>query len=221
MTQTKRHSFAHLVVAIIGVFTAAFALFLFNQHVLMTFSLPIRMVLMIITQWSLFLVPGILLLVNDERFVDLGFSSEKIPTQVIIGILIAIVMSLILTVLPILLGFKEMVGNTEYSESWQFIYQFIYATFGVALAEELVFRGFIFRKLLEIRDSRWLAIIVSSLLFGLFHIFNGNIIQLFVTALIGFLYCIFREKVRSCTLLSLIIAHGIYDGLIVLWVSVL
>jgi hypothetical protein len=130
-------------------------------------------------------------------------------------------MSLVLTVLPIILGFKDMVGSITYTQVWKFVYQFIYAIFGVALAEELIFRGYIFKKLLEIKNARWFAIIISSVLFGLFHIFNGSIIQVFMTAFIGFLYCIFREKIKGCTLLSLIIAHGVYDATIVLWVSIL
>ncbi|MDD2447710.1 MAG: CPBP family intramembrane metalloprotease [Tissierellia bacterium] len=85
-----------------------------------------------------------------------------------------------------------MVGGISYTETWKLVYQFIYGILGVALAEELVFRGYIFHKLLEIRNSRLFAIIISSLLFGLFHIFNGNIIQVFMTAFLGFLFCIFR-----------------------------
>lgn len=146
---------------------------------------------------------------------------RKILPQIGIGVLLALAMSLVLTVLPIILGFKDMVGNTTYTQTYQFVYQFIYAILGVALAEELVFRGYIFHKLLAIKNSKWFAIIISSLLFGLFHIFNGNIIQIFMTAFIGFLYCIFREKIKGCTLLSLIIAHGVYDAMIVLWVSIL
>lgn len=42
---------------------------------------------------------------------------------------------------------------------------------GVALAEEFVYRGYVFQKLLEIKDSRWFAIIISSITFGLGHIF--------------------------------------------------
>ena len=91
----------------------------------------------------------------------------------------------------------------------------------MALAEEFVFRGYIFHKLLEVKDSRWFAIIVSSILFGLFHIFNGNLIQVIMTSFIGFLYCVLREKIRNCTLLSLVITHGLYDGMIVLWVALL
>ncbi|NLA87599.1 MAG: CPBP family intramembrane metalloprotease [Clostridiales bacterium] len=216
-----KSSVIQLLIAVFGTFIAVFGLSLFNQHLLMSFSLPLRMILMIVTQWLLFLVPGILMIVNKEKFRDIGLRKEKIASQIGIGVLVAISMSLVLTVLPIILGFKDMVGDIAYTHTWKFVYQFIYAIFGVALAEELVFRGYIFHKLLEIKNSKWFAIIISSLLFGLLHIFNGNIIQVFMTAFLGFLFCIFREKIKGCTLLSLIIAHGVYDAMIVLWFSIL
>jgi len=217
----KKSSIVQLFIAICGAFVAMFGLWMFNQYLLMSFPLLLRMILMLVTQWMLFLVPGVLMIVNKENLGDIGFRKDKIPLQIGIGVLIAFSMSLVLTLLPIMLGFKEMVGSTAYTQAWKFVYQFIYAILGVALAEELVFRGYIFNKLLEIKKSKWFAIIISSLLFGLFHIFNGNIIQVFMTAFLGFLFCIFREKIKGCTLLSLIIAHGVYDGLIVLWVSIL
>jgi len=210
-----------LFIAVCGVFAALFGLTMFNRYLLMTFPLPWRMVLMIVTQWALFLVPGILMLREKERIHDLGFTKEKISKQILIGVFLALAMSLILTVLPILTGFKNLVGSTSYTQAWQFAYQFIYMLFGVALAEELVFRGYLFHKLIEIKNSRWLAIIISSMLFGLFHIFNGNLIQVVMTAIMGFIYCIFREKIKGCTLLSIIIAHALYDAMIVLWVAFL
>ena len=216
-----KSSIIQLFIAICGTFVAVFGLFMFNQHLLMSFSLPLRMILMIVTQWILFLVPAILMVVYKEKLSCMGFRKEKIPSQIGIGILLAVSMSLVLTVLPIILGFKDVVGDYAYTQTWQFAYEFIYRILGVALAEELVFRGYIFNKLLQIKNSKWFAIIISSLLFGLFHILNGNIIQVFVTAFIGLVYCIFREKIKGCTLLSLIIAHGVYDALIVLWVSIL
>ena len=210
-----------LLIAVFGTFVAVFGLFMFNQHLLMSLPLPLRLIFMIVTQWMLFLIPGILMIVNKEKFSDIGFRKEKIPLQIGIGVLLAFSMSLVLTILPIMLGFKDMVGNTSYTQTWKFVYQFIYAIIGVALVEELIFRGYIFKKLLEIKDSKWFAIIISSVLFGAFHIFNGNIIQVFMTAILGLIFCIFREKVKGCTLLSLIIAHGVYDAMIVLWVSIL
>lgn len=220
MSKTKRLTL-QFIIAVCGVFAVLFVLRMFNQYLLMRFSLVTRMVLMIVTQWLLFLVPGILMLVQKVRLSDIGFTKEKIPKQILIGILLALMMSAVFTMLPILLGFKEMVGSTSYTQAWQFAYEFFYRILGVALAEELVFRGYLFYKLLEIKNSRWFAIIISSALFGLFHIFSGNLIQVFLTAIIGFIYCIFREKFKGCTLLSLIITHGLYDAMIVLWVAYL
>jgi len=179
------------------------------------------MALMIVTQWMLFIVPGILMLVNKEKLQTFGFTSENLPRQIFIGILIALFMSVILSMLPILLGYKDLVGSTSYTKAWQFTYEFVYRIFGVALVEELIFRGYIFYKLLEINNSKAFAIMISSLLFGLFHIFNGNLLQVLMTAIIGFIYCMLREKIKDCTLLSLIIAHGLYDALIVFWVAFL
>lgn len=210
-----------LFIATAGTFAAVFGIKLFHQSLLMQFPLPLRMILMIIAQWLLFLIPGALMIGGGETFGDLGFRKEKIPLQIGVGIALAVSMSLVLTVLPILLGLKEMVGTTSYHQAWKFVFEFVYSVFGVALAEELVFRGYIFYQLLKIRNSRWFAILVSSALFGLLHIFNGNILQVFMTALIGLLLCMFREKIKGCTLLSLIIAHGLYDAMIVLWVSIL
>lgn len=216
-----KSSVVQLFIAICGAFVALFGLWMFNQHLLMSFVLPLRMILMIVTQWLLFIVPGILMIVNKETLGDIGFRKENIPLQIGIGVLLAFSMSLVLTVFPIMLGFKDMVGSTSYTQVWQFVYECIYAILGVALVEELIFRGYIFNKLLEIRSSKWFAIIMSSVLFGLFHIFNGNLIQVLMTVFLGLIFCIFREKIKGCTLISLIIAHGVYNALIVFWVSVL
>lgn len=221
MPKTKRPILIQIIIAICGVFIVVFGLRMFNQYLLFGFSLVCRMILMVVTQWTLFLVPGMLMLTENEKLSGIGFSKERIPNQILMGILLALPMSAILTVLPILLGFKDMVGSASYTHAWQFAFEFVYTIMGVAIAEELVFRGYLFYKLLEIKNSRWFAIIVSSVLFGLFHIFSGNPVQVIMTAVIGFIYCIYREKVRDCTLLSLIIAHGLYDGMIALWVSCL
>lgn len=220
MIKAKPH-IIQFIIAVCGVFACVFGIRLFNQYLLMSFPLATRMVLMIVIQWSLFLVPGILMLTQKERFGDFGFTKKNMPQQILIGIVLAVLMSGVLTVLPILLGLKDMVGSTSYTQAWQFIYQFFFAIFGVALTEELVFRGYLFHNLLKIKNSRWFAIIISSVIFGLFHIFSGNLIQIFTTAVIGFIYCMAREKIKGCSILSLIVAHGLYDAMIVLWVAFL
>jgi uncharacterized membrane protein len=107
-----KSSMIQLVITVCGVFIAVFGLSMFNQHLLMSFPLPLRMVLMIVTQWLLFLVPAILMIMNKEKLSSIGFKKEKVLSQIGIGILLALSMSIVLTVLPIMLGFKDMVGNT-------------------------------------------------------------------------------------------------------------
>ena len=217
----KRQSITQLIVAIIGIFISTFAVTMFNQHLMMKFPLELRMLLMIISNWALMLFPIILIKKNKESLKDYWKISGNISIQIFTGIVLALLMSAIFTLLPIFLGFREMLGETSYTQLWQFIFEFVYMIFGVALAEEFIFRGYIFHKILEIKDSRWFAIIVSSILFGLFHIFQGNLIQVIMTSLLGILFCVLRKKKKNCTLLSLVIVHGMYNALIRLWLAVL
>lgn len=209
-----------LAVSVAGIFLTAFIIVLFNRYFLMGFSLPWRMVLMIVSQWALLLAP-MAAAAYTKSWGKLGFSGKCPGRQVLIGIVLALGMSAVFTVLPILCGWKSMVGSTSYTRAWQFAYDFVYKIFGVALAEELVFRGYLYARLMEVRNSKWFAILVSSALFGLFHIWGGNVIQMAATGLLGILFCVFRSKIKNCTTLSLIVAHGIYDALITLWCGVL
>lgn len=210
-----------LLMAVIAEFAVLIGLILFQQNILMNFSLPIRAILIIVVQWALLIVPVVFMLWKKMHLKDIGFNDKYIIKQILTGLAIAVVMSLAFTVVPILLGFKDFVGNATYTKPWQFVYQFVYMTIGVALAEEVFYRGFLFKYLLDLNDSKWFAIIISSLIFGLSHIFNGNIIQVYTTFLLGIFFCLCREKIKNCSLLSLIIAHGFHNSLITLLVALL
>lgn len=210
-----------VVVAVIGQFIIMLGVSFFNQYFLMDFTLTIRIILMFICQWIFLPVPIFLMYKSKEKLHEIGFAKDKILRQILIGLLIAIAMCLIFTVIPILLGQQDMVSDKRYSQAWQFAFEFAYAIFGVAIAEEFFFRGYLFKKLLDFKDSKLLAILVSSLVFGLFHVFRGGLIQVLGTSIIAVIYCLCREKIKHCTLLSLIIAHGVYDALIVLCVSLI
>ncbi|MFA5603363.1 MAG: type II CAAX endopeptidase family protein [Bacilli bacterium] len=219
---TKRSKYIlQLVIVVISLFLTVYGMKMFYKYFLFNFNIIGRMIILIVIQWTLMIVPIIIMKKNKTTLKQLGITKDNIFEQIIVGIFIAVIISLLLTVIPILLGFKDMVGSTNYNKPWQFIYEFIYAILGVGLAEEFVFRGYLFNNLLKIKHSKWFAIIVSSILFGLFHIFNGNIIQVFMTGAIGFIYCILREKIKNCTLISLVLAHGLHDALIVLLVAIL
>ncbi len=77
-----------------------------------------------------------------------------------------------------------------------------------------IFRGFLYSKIEKI-SSPAAAVILSSVMFGIFHIFSGSIVQVIVTALLGVMFCLCRSKIKHFSTLSVIIAHGVYDALIV------
>lgn len=208
-----------LTAAVVGVFLSLYVVNLFNRNILTSIPLLVRMPIMIMSQWLILLVPLILMKRNHEKLSDFFISEIKPWRQIVKGIMLAMAMSAVLILIPLLLGFKDMVGSTSYTKPWQFVFQFVYSIIGVALAEELVFRGYIFEKILVTGRSRMTAIIGSSVLFGFFHVFSGDVLQIVMTFFMGILFCLFREKIKSCTLLSLIIAHGLYDGMIVLLVK--
>ena len=197
----------------------------FHRFVLMSLPLIARMVSMIFTYWLIAVVPIIpiiTILINKEKLSDYGVTNEKIGYRIITGVWIALAMSLVLTLIPHLTGFGVYVDSgNRYHNIWQYIYEFFYCIMTIGIVEEFVFRGFIYMKIKEISQKEIIAVIGSSVLFGLFHLFTGNIAQMFMTTLIGAFFCLCRLKIKSCTTISLILAHGLYDALVTVWASVL
>lgn len=210
-----------LVIAIIGVVAGLLGVNAFNQYVLMNFPLVWRMVLMIVIYLSIAIVPFCIILTDKDKLCDYGFSKEKFGNQVLIGLAIALCMSFVFTVIPHLAGKSDWVNNQhQYQYMWQFIYDFIYFIFAISMVEEFVFRGFFYTKMKKLFGSSIGAIVGSSILFGLFHFPGGNIVQILLTGVIGAVFCVCRVKIKNCTLLSVIIAHGVYDALVTVWLNV-
>lgn len=216
---------AELISLIIGFFGAmlgAFGVISFNQYLLMSLPLGIRMLCMPVIYWLIALIPIILTIVYKDKLADFKFPKEKIGKQIIVGLLIGMGMSFVLTLIPHFVGFGEFVDTGKrYRYLWQYAYEFVYCIIAIGAVEEFVFRGFIYSKVKRIGNKEWLAVVVSSVLFGVFHIFAGNAIQMITTAIIGAIFCILRNKIKGCTALSLIFAHGIYDALITVFASIL
>lgn len=164
---------------------------------------------------SLALPPLLLMLASKDSFSEYGITLSHLSRQILLGILIGLGMASVLTLLPMSLGLEKLIytGKT-YSTVREAIVQLVYYIFCVGLVEEFIFRGFLYHKLKEICLSDAAPIVVSSLIFGLFHLTGINITQVLMTGLIGVFFCLCRERIPGCTILSLAIAHGIHDWLI-------
>ena len=87
-----------------------------------------------------------------------------------IGFLWCILMMAAVIGIFALCGWYKIVGGNFNIAS---IYRFLMAYFVVAVGEEIVFRGIIFR-LLDSQFNLWVALILSAFLFGAAHIINPN-----------------------------------------------
>lgn len=219
---SKKKEWICLIVGYLGAMLGLCGVVSFNQFVLMMLPLELRMISMPVIYWLIALIPIIVMSITKGKLVDCGFIKSKIGLQILIGVLIGIGMSLMLTLIPHLFGFGAYVDSGKrYQYLWQFIYEFFYCIVAIGFVEEFVFRGFIYDKIEKISQKEMIAIIGSSVLFGVFHFFGGNPVQMLMTACIGALFCLCRLKIKNCSTLSLIIAHGIYDALITVWASAL
>lgn len=83
----------------------------------------------------------------------------------------------------------------------------------VGLFEELIFRGAVFSLLASIfskdRKGLWLTYVVSSVIFALAHIFNGNFLQLGYTVLTGGLFAFVLIKTKN--VLCCAFVHALYN----------
>ncbi len=178
-----------------------------------------NMLIKLLLRWSYLIVPLIFMVSEKMSLRDIGITKDNIFLQVCVGAVLGIIAAFLIVFLAVALGFKAQLGQPIYSTGLQYVFYLFYTVFAVALFEEIFFRGYIFTKLLDINSSRWFAVIFSSISFGLCH-FVGNgtalqaIPQVLLSTLIGIIYCLIREKIKNCTLISLITMHGIYDFLI-------
>ncbi len=220
--ENKKKAALCLAAGIIGAVCGLFFVVAFQQKFLMQLSLLARMAASIFVYWAIALVPlGVMVIAGDKPG-DYGFRKEGMPSQMLWGLAVGGILSFVLTLLPHLLGYGEWVNNGRYYQYfWQFVYEFSYTVLAVGAVEEFVFRGFVYSKVKALGNSETMAVIVSSLLFGLFHFLSGNILQIILTGCLGAFLCICRLKIKHCSTLSLIIAHGVYDGLISVWNSFL
>jgi len=176
------------------------------------FSFVPRLILMTVAWWPMLIATIFLMRRDKEGLKDIGFTKEKILIQILLGVLVAAGSLLIFIVIPALFGI--MMGYVGNLDILSIALNFVYILLSVALVEEVIFRGHLFKKLLDIKGSIWFAIILSSVLFGFFHIFNWNIWQIILTTVMGIYWCTCRLKLKHCTLLTLIIAHALHNVLL-------
>lgn len=206
---SKRNKIIELMIILAGMFLVNIWVIILNNQASVITSEAGRIGLYTMNQWIIPVIVLVLLKKDGKTPGDIGFSKVKILRQIVIGVILGVLLAVIVYAVPALISGKSM----ELSQTHFKISGLIYYTFGVAVSEEILFRGYIYQKLLDIRDSNGFAMIVSSVIFGGFHIMGGNVSQMIFAAFFGFVLCFAKYKLQYGTLLSCIFAHGIYGTL--------
>lgn len=109
--------------------------------------------------------------VDKEPFINLGFHLKNKTKDIIFGFLVGLfIMSFGYT---ILLFLNELVFVKTVVDYYQILISILMFIF-VAIAEEVMFRGYILRNLM-VTFNKYIALIISSLLFAALHLGNPNI----------------------------------------------
>ena len=131
-----------------------------------------------------------------------GYSLSSVLIVIALGILWSVAINNIIAVMPIreMSDVFQKVNGKIYSD--KHLYQLLAAGIVAPILEEITFRGVLFGNLRN-AYGRWLAIIVSSLLFGIFHF---NMVQFIYATIIGAVFAYIYDKTRSIVLA--ILAHA-------------
>ena len=85
----------------------------------------------------------------------------------------------------------------------------VFTCLTAAFVEEFIFRGYLLPRLQILTNSKWVAIILSSLLFGLAHFGYSDLNRMLFPFIIGLIFSFYYSKYRSLTVL--IICHFLMD----------
>ncbi len=177
--------------------------------------------------WSAILMATLFMKQRKIRWFDLGLRLPKGKREWIISLLLAllIVVAVFLIISLVLYPVLTKFGFEEPSvalDSFTFflgkpkvfiVYLIGVVWFGAALGEELLMRGFLLSRLVDLigktKLGYFVALIIHAIIFGMLHSYQGvvGIVTTTVVAIIfGLIYFVAKRR-----LFPLILAHGIID----------
>lgn len=167
----------------------------------------------IIAQVFLNLSNGLIALIAmklTDMKINIDFKNKR---QYLIGTAIALVLSVVIAIVPALCGFS-LIGNHVDFLWFVLIYDFLFYMLIIGPVEEFIFRVYLQDTFMSFFEkNKWLGVVIASFLFGLWHIINGNIIQVLFTFCIGLVFGFAKYKIKDCGYVGVAFGHGLYDFL--------
>ena len=144
--------------------------------------------------------------------VEIGFNPKNY-WQYLIGIGIALTLSLFIAFIPALAGTSLVGSHVDFNIEillWNAFNFFLI----IGPVEELIFRVYYQETFVNMLPKyKWIGVIIASLLFGFWHLINGSILQVAFTFGIGLCFGMAKYFIKKCQYLGLALGHGLYDFL--------
>lgn len=145
---------------------------------------------------------------------ELGFWKERLMRQVLVGIGIFAIVFFVCVYLPAVLGISSYAPLDSVQDV---IVESLLNIFVISVSEELAFRGFLYARIVQLSNNKRLAVFLTALMFAAVHIQGfsiGYVRKFFFILINGTVWGVCRAKGKDCSLLSLIIAHGLHNTMI-------
>ena len=133
--------------------------------------------------------------------------------QYLIGLGIALVLSLFIAFIPAWAG-HSIVGSHQDYKFANLLINFLFYMLIIGPVEELIFRVYVQETFISFfNKNKWIGVILASMLFGIWHLINGSFFQVLFTFMIGSVFGFAKYFIKQYKYLGLSFTHGLYDFL--------
>ena len=133
--------------------------------------------------------------------------------QYLIGLGIALTLSLFIAFIPAWCGHSLVGAHTKYDLGTLLFAIFFYFLI-IGPVEELIFRVYYQETFISFFNKhKWIAVIIASAIFGLWHLINGSPLQVLFTFGIGLVFGFAKYFIKRFKYLGVSFAHGLYEFL--------
>ena len=133
--------------------------------------------------------------------------------QYLIGLGIALTLSLFIAFIPAWCGHSLVGAHTKYDLGTLLFAIFFYFLI-IGPVEELIFRVYYQETFISFFNKhKWIGVIIASAIFGLWHLINGSPLQVLFTFGIGLVFGFAKYFIKRFKYLGVSFAHGLYDFL--------
>ena len=172
-----------------------------------------QLMFLLYAQWSLPIVILILAKRDQISFEELGLKKIKI-INIVLGFLVGVSLHILNSIVMNIGSDTAFYEETTFVNWNTIIFNSIYNLFGVAVNEEILFRGYLPALLKRCSDiPQIIQIFIISFIFGVFHLGNLSLSGACRAVCIGLVLASLMAYGRKFTLLSAITAHATYNTL--------